>query len=112
MVAGTGAAVNYNSNAGYNYVLASNGGVAQFQHIVSGTPATVPVGKAYLALTTNPAGAPWLSIIGDEDDTTGIDVVRGRKEEVRGVFYDLSGRRVESPTKGLFIVNGKKVIIK
>ena len=26
--------------------------------------------------------------------------------------YDLSGRRVVQPTKGLYIVNGKKVIIK
>ena len=110
---GTGEEVAYNANDGFNYVLALNSlNKPMFQHIVSGTPATVPVGKAYLALTNNPAGAPWLSIIGDEDDTTGIDVVRGRMEEVRGVFYDLSGRRVENPTKGLFIVNGKKVIIK
>ena len=110
MVAGTGAAVNYDSNDGYNYVLASNGGVAQFQHIVSETPATVPVGKAYLALKSNLA--PWLSIIGDDDDTTDINVVRSETEEVKGVFYDLSGRHVENPTKGIFIVNGKKVLVK
>ena len=28
------------------------------------------------------------------------------------VYYDLSGRRVEHPTKGLYIINGKKVVIK
>ena len=28
------------------------------------------------------------------------------------VVYDLSGRRVETPTKGIYIVNGKKVVIK
>ena len=28
------------------------------------------------------------------------------------VYYDLSGRRVMNPTKGLYIVNGRKVIIK
>jgi hypothetical protein len=27
-------------------------------------------------------------------------------------FYDLQGRRVENPTKGIYIVNGKKVVIK
>lgn len=69
-----------------------------------------PVGKAYLALKSNPA--PWLSIIGDDDDTTDINVVRSETEEVKGVFYDLSGRHVENPTKGIFIVNGKKVVIK
>jgi hypothetical protein len=26
--------------------------------------------------------------------------------------FDLQGRRVDNPTKGLYIVNGKKVIIK
>ena len=28
------------------------------------------------------------------------------------IFYDLSGRRVNHPTKGLYIVNGKKVFLK
>ena len=28
------------------------------------------------------------------------------------VIYDLSGRRVENPTKGIYIINGKKVVIK
>jgi hypothetical protein len=27
-------------------------------------------------------------------------------------IYDLQGRRVSNPTKGLYIVNGKKVIVK
>lgn len=29
-----------------------------------------------------------------------------------GVYYDLSGRRVENPTSGIYIVNGKKVFVK
>ena len=29
-----------------------------------------------------------------------------------GVYYDLSGRRVENPTTGIYIVNGKKVLVK
>ena len=33
-------------------------------------------------------------------------------EEVRGDFFDLQGRKVANPTKGLYIVNGKKVVIK
>ena len=45
-------------------------------------------------------------------DTTGINDVRGQKEDVRGEYYDLQGRRVSQPTKGLYIVNGKKVVIK
>jgi hypothetical protein len=29
-----------------------------------------------------------------------------------GNIYDLQGRRVTKPTKGLFVVNGKKVVVK
>jgi len=32
----------------------------------------------------------------------------GKIEELK--YYDLNGRRVEHPTKGLYIVNGKKVV--
>jgi hypothetical protein len=28
------------------------------------------------------------------------------------VYYDLSGRRVAQPSKGLYIINGKKVMVK
>ena len=51
-----------------------------------------------------------LSISFADDETTGITDVRSNTENVRGDFYDLSGRRVAKPTKGLYIVNGKKVI--
>lgn len=58
------------------------------------------------------------------DTTTGIYDVRRQKEDVRanGVYYDLNGRRVTHPTKGIYIVrsaegrlqgkNGNKVVIK
>ena len=44
--------------------------------------------------------------------TTGIDDVRSQMEEGRSVVYDLQGRQVMNPTKGLYIINGKKVVIK
>jgi hypothetical protein len=45
------------------------------------------------------------------DETTAIESVEDAKTNV-GPFYDLQGRRVEQPTKGVYVVNGKKVIIK
>ena len=45
----------------------------------------------------------------DDEDVTGITDVRGKRAEAKGVFFDLQGRRVTQPTKGLYIVNGKKV---
>ena len=48
---------------------------------------------------------------GGSDDPTGIGSVRVAGSDTR--LYDLQGRRVEGqPVKGLYISNGKKVIIK
>ena len=43
---------------------------------------------------------------------TGIHEVRSKMEEVRGEVYNLQGKRLTRPQKGLNIVNGKMVIIK
>ena len=56
------------------------------------------------------AGAHGLGI--NFDETTGIADVRGKMSDVRGDFYNLAGQRVAQPTKGLYIVNGKKIIMK
>ena len=66
-------------------------------------------GKVYLPASVV-AGAP--DFLGFGGDATGIDEVRGKTEEVRGEFYNLAGQRVAQPTKGLYIVNGKKVVMK
>ena len=42
-------------------------------------------------------------------NTTGISNVRSNSE--RGVFYTLNGQRVENPNKGIFIKNGKKIVL-
>ena len=42
----------------------------------------------------------------------GVADVRGKMSEGRGEVFDLQGRHVSKPTKGLYIVNGKKVVIK
>ena len=44
-------------------------------------------------------------------DVTGINSVLGSELKVNG-YFDLQGRRVAQPTKGLYIVNGRKVVIK
>ena len=76
------------------------------------TGVTVPAGKAYLLISGDVALARAFIGFGDDNGTTGIDEVRSNTEEVRSDYFDLQGRRVAQPTKGLYIVNGKKVIIK
>ena len=42
---------------------------------------------------------------------TGITEVKGENGNAKTV-YDLQGRRINNPTRGVYIVNGKKVLIK
>ena len=64
--------------------------------------------KAYLKVLKTAAEAQgfWF-----DDETTGIANVNS-KQQFSGEYYNLNGQKVAQPTKGLYIVNGKKVIIK
>ena len=87
------------------YVLGMNGGKAQFQRASSGS---IPAGKAYLMVYSGEA--PALNVV--FGDATGIEAVKKAETVADGAYYNLAGQRVAQPTKGLYIVNGKKVVIK
>ena len=105
------------------YVLSmKNGVVGMYEDALSGGTFKNNANKAYLVL-----GEKNLGIYDEEVDTedpgmqlsnsyyfdfgtTGIDAVVTECEE--NVYYDLSGRRVENPTRGIYIVNGKKRLVK
>jgi uncharacterized repeat protein (TIGR02543 family) len=57
-------------------------------------------------------GARSFTMTFDNGETTGIADVRGKMSNESGEFFDLQGRKVAQPTKGLYIVNGHKVVIK
>lgn len=72
----------------------------------------MPANRAYLPILTGEiASARDIVLSWDEDEPTEISEVRGKKEDVRGEIYNLSGQRVSKPTKGLYIIGGKKVFI-
>lgn len=75
---------------------------------VKGTAGTLAAGKAYLP-ATSVAGAREMLL--DFGGTTGIHQIESAKQRVEG-YYNLAGQRVAQPRKGLYIVNGKKVVIK
>lgn len=53
-----------------------------------------------------------LRVIGENNDgTTAIEEVTTESHDEQ-IIYDLSGRRVQNPTKEVYIVNGKKVLLK
>ena len=69
-------------------------------------------GKCWIELVpASDAHARTLNIV-HEGETTGISTVKTTVDTKDAAVYDLQGRRVMQPTKGLFIVNGKKVVIK
>jgi len=110
MVAGTGTSVSYAS--GYTkYVLGVSGSdKAEFQQLTDGgSSATVATGKAYLQFTSA-VGARSLKF--DDSETTGILQTANCDETSIKNYYSLSGQRIAQPTKGLYIVNGKKVVVK
>ena len=86
------------------YVLNKVGDKVGFYKLSS--TGTLEKGKAYLESEN---AAPFLGF--DGEDTTGINSVERGALSVEGC-YTLDGRRVAQPTKGMYIVNGKKVIIK
>ena len=47
-----------------------------------------------------------------EEETTGIENQESTGNRQQTIVYDLQGRRVENPTKGIYIINGKKTTIK
>ena len=70
--------------------------------------ATIKSFRAYLT-TVSGAGAREITF---EDDTTGLTDVSSKTSDGRGECFNLAGQRVAQPTKGLYIVNGRKVVIK
>lgn len=93
-----------------NYVLTEGSyGIGFYPLSQSGTLAA---GKAYLQLPTSVSSAKGISM-SFEDETTGIcDNYEVEIMNSDAAVYDLHGRKVKNPTKGLYIVNGKKVVIK
>ena len=72
--------------------------------------ANVDANHAYLYLGTNAPASGRLRVK-FSDESTGISTIEAETTN-DGVIYNLRGQRVENPTKGLYIINGKKVVIK
>ena len=89
-----------------HYALGKEGGKVGFGLLADGV--NLPATKAYIAASKFTSPAHFYSFDGE---TTGIVAVEAKKVE-NGVFYNLAGQQVAQPTKGLYIVNGRKVIVK
>lgn len=73
---------------------------------------TIPANKAYLlASEVFQAGAAAVLDL-DFGETTGVNTLNVERGTLNGECYNLNGQRIAQPTKGLYIVNGRKVVIK
>lgn len=89
----------------------------------NGTSLKATPGKAYLQVSENEAKDPSSAslarsfVFGGGNETTGIEEITimgtdvQRHGTIEGIF-DLQGRKIVNPTKGIYIKNNKKVIIK
>ena len=66
----------------------------------------IPAGKAYLSV---PA-APTAKFFGLDGEATGINSVKTAKAD--GAYYTLEGVKTTKPVKGIYIHNGKKIVVK
>lgn len=76
----------------------------------------IPAGKCYLEMLKSSFSEPSLTLSreGDDDDgtTSIVSIENGKLKMENDKYYDLNGRRVLYPRKGVYIMNGKKIIIK
>lgn len=107
---GTGVTI---SNPGNAYVLnyKSSEGVGFYRLSSTGT---IPANRAYLTSGATVAGATAAAreFFAFDAAITGIENVNAQDSEADVKTFDLQGRRVTNPAKGVYIVNGKKVIMK
>ncbi len=68
----------------------------------------MPARRAYLLLDSTTARELTMVF---EDGTTGVENIN-RETITNNRCYDLQGRKVSNPSKGLYIINGKKVVVK
>ena len=106
------------------YVLSMKDGVVgMYEDALSGGTFKNNANKAYLVLgeknlgiydeevdTEDPGMQLSNSYYFDFSGTTAIEPIINEVED--NIYYDLSGRRVENPTRGIYILNGKKILVK
>ena len=93
-------------NAANKYVLVVKDGEVKFADTAA-QAATVPAGKAYLQAPSN-SRILTFSFDGEATGISAVNTVESQKQAV----YNLQGQRVTTMNKGLYIINGKKVMIK
>lgn len=94
-----------------HYILAKKNGNVGFYPLSA--KGTLKPYSAYLQLHKDAGSRSLVLNFSDDETTTGVVHTEiTESTEMADAIYDLQGRRIEKPKKGLYIVNGRKVMIK
>lgn len=94
-----------------SYLLSVKSGVLGFYKANDANSNDANTAESNRAYLTAESSAPMLNI--NLGNITGInDATLVNSEKVNSEVYDLQGRKLANPTKGMYIVNGKKVVLK
>lgn len=99
------------SDGVYNYILQQG----EFNKAYEGTDTSVgflKANRAYLSTSYDVAGARGLEIVFNDSEVMGISQIENGSSDNGKSVYNMSGQRVQNPGKGLYIVNGRKVVLK
>lgn len=89
---------------------------------IPATPFNIKAHKAFVKGITGAVGSAKVSLVFDDEwmngnihdgtgNTAGISDVESNTKKQDGVYYNLQGQRVSNPQHGIFIQNGKKVVL-
>lgn len=95
-----------------SYVLQNKGGKLGFYKVMEGEQPTVGANRCYVTLTAEDGEQSAVRALFFSGDVTGIGAVGNECPTDAPAVYDLSGRRVEKMQKGVYIIGGKKVLVK
>ncbi len=94
-----------------NFFMDEDGQIVPFDDEIS-----YPAGKCYLQIPTRlleeSANARSIEYVFEDEDETITDISSTALEKDNVIYYNLQGQRADKPTKGLYIVNGRKVVIR
>ena len=66
----------------------------------------------YVPLTIEEITKGAYSTAAGSDDDTAVDGIKADKDGAKDEIYDMSGRRINNPAKGVYIMSGKTVLVK
>ena len=111
----TGTTIDCTAATGTNYVLgfdSTNGNRIGFYHVSGGSAFALGANRAYLKLdgSGDPTHVKGFAINFGNDIADGVNAVKTAEDN--GKIFDLSGREVSKPVRGIYIKDGRKVVVK